>query len=74
MTTTTNQRREAAKPTFHAYSVTGEGRNTFWTRIGVAFTHEDGKGFNIPLHCLPVNGRIVLRLPDTDPTSDEKSR
>jgi len=36
-----------------------------WTRIGVAFPHKDGPGFNIQLRCLPVDGRIVLLPPDT---------
>lgn len=36
---------------------------SFWTPIGSAFAHKDGKGFNIELEALPVNGRIVLREP-----------
>lgn len=36
---------------------------SFWTRIGSAFEHKDGKGFNLELEALPVNGRIVLREP-----------
>lgn len=33
-----------------------------WMRIGVAFPHEDGKGFNLTLHAVPVDGNVVLRL------------
>jgi hypothetical protein len=33
-----------------------------WMRIGVAFPHEDGKGFNLALHAVPVDGKVVLRL------------
>jgi CHC2-type zinc finger protein len=33
----------------------------FWTRIGSAWPHKDGKGLNIVLAALPVGGRIVLR-------------
>ena len=33
------------------------------TKIGVAFAHEDGKGFNIVLDCFPVDGKIALREP-----------
>lgn len=33
-----------------------------WTRIGAAWPHKDGKGFNIDLEYLPQKkGRIVLR-------------
>ena len=30
-------------------------------RIGVAWQHKDGKGFNIQLECVPLDGRITLR-------------
>jgi len=33
-----------------------------WMRIGVAFPHEDGKGFNLSLHAVPIDGKVVLRL------------
>lgn len=33
----------------------------FWTRVGVAFPHKDGKGFNVELDLLPPNGKLVLR-------------
>ena len=50
----------------NAYAVREYERNgetmTDWMRIGVAFPHEDGKGFNITLHAAPVDGKIVLRL------------
>jgi hypothetical protein len=35
--------------------------DAFWTRVGSAWAHKDGKGFNIVLSALPVNGRLVLR-------------
>jgi len=38
-----------------------KGGKAFWTRIGTAWAHGDGEGFNIALDALPVNGRIVLR-------------
>ena len=31
-----------------------------WTRIGVAFPHKDGTGFNVEVHSFPLDGRIVL--------------
>jgi hypothetical protein len=39
----------------------GEGRKAIWTRIGSAWQHADGKGFNIQLDAVPLNGRISLR-------------
>ena len=35
-----------------------------WTKIGVAFPHRDGVGYNIQLRCLPLDGRLVV-LPAT---------
>ena len=49
------------KPDFNVYTVTGEGRNAFWTKVGAAFSHRDGKkGFNIVLSALPLDGKLVL--------------
>ncbi len=48
------------RPAFTAYAVTGEGKQAFWTRIGSVWPHNHGEGFNIDLHALPTNGRIVL--------------
>jgi hypothetical protein len=39
----------------------------FWTRIGAAWEHKDGKGLTVQLDLVPVNaGRIVLRTPAED--------
>jgi len=32
-----------------------------WSKIGVAFAHRDGMGFDVVLDASPVNGRVVLR-------------
>lgn len=39
----------------------GDDDKGFWTRIGSAWPHKDGKGINIVLSALPLNGRLVLR-------------
>jgi hypothetical protein len=39
----------------------GDDNDTFWTRIGSAWPHKDGKGLNLVLSALPINGRLVLR-------------
>jgi hypothetical protein len=51
------------KPSHHVYTVresTGD-RQDFWTRIGVAFAHNDGKGFSVILEALPVDGKLTIR-------------
>ena len=56
----------AAQPAYQAYSVVKrEGQDDFWLNIGAAFMHQDGDGYNIVLQALPINGKIVLRLPKT---------
>lgn len=50
-------------PTHVAYQVRDrEGQKGFWTRIGTAWAHADGKGFNIQLEAAPLDGRVVLRV------------
>ena len=51
-------------PSHIAYHVRdrGECQKSFWTRIGSAWAHADGKGFNIQLEFVPLDGRIVLRI------------
>ncbi len=50
-------------PSHIAYQVrdakNGKGH---WTRIGAAWTHNDGNGFNIQVESLPRDGKIVLRV------------
>lgn len=51
-------------PGLVAYYVTERNGKAFWTRIGAAWLHEDGKGYGLRLDLLPSNtasGRIVLR-------------
>lgn len=51
------------RPSHSVFVVEGEGESAYWTKIGAAWSHEDGKGFNISLTCLPMNGRLVIREP-----------
>lgn len=44
------------------YQDNGGAEKATWMRIGVAFPHKDGKGFNIKLRATPVDGELVLRL------------
>ena len=55
----------ADKPTHRVFTVEKrEGKDDFWTEIGAAFAHKDGKGFNIQLRALPLDGKLVLRVPE----------
>lgn len=51
-------------PSHIAYHVRdrGEGQKSFWTRIGAAWAHADGKGFNIQVETMPLDGSISLRV------------
>lgn len=55
------------QPTYQAFAVQKrEGQDPFWINIGAAFAHQDGKGFNVMLAALPVDGKVVLRVPRDD--------
>ena len=58
------------KPTHAVYAVEGDGDKARWTKIGAAWGHHDGDGFNISLDCLPLNGRLVVRKPKPDAQRD----
>jgi hypothetical protein len=68
-TTTTGTR-------FDAYTVReyegadGETKGD-WSPIGVGFPHKDNRGFNVILHALPVDGKLVLRLHEPKDDSAE---
>jgi hypothetical protein len=60
--------RDTPQLAYRAYTVIkrGEGQEDFWQALGAAFPHQDGKGFNIVLQALPIDGKIVLREPQED--------
>ena len=39
-----------------------EGGKGFFTRIGAAWPHKDGKGFNVQIESVPLDGRLTLRV------------
>jgi hypothetical protein len=49
-------------PEFVAYNVRegGNGKG-YWDKIGVGFMHRDGKGVDIRLNSLPMDGHVTLR-------------
>lgn len=49
------------RPSHAVYVVEGEGESSYWTKIGSAWAHEDGEGFNLALVAIPLTGRLVIR-------------
>jgi hypothetical protein len=58
----------AKKPSLIAYTVKlSDDDKAIWTRIGAAWAHKKGPGFSIELDALPLEGRIVLVAPSSEP-------
>jgi len=52
-------------------TATGKGRN--WTKVGVAFPHAEGPGFNIELKAFPRDGKLIVLPPQSDGTEDRST-
>ena len=67
---------KSSKPAYIAYSVRNseDQKEGFWTRIGAAFAHKDGNGYNLLVDVFPLDGRITLRVPSdkSEETSEAK--
>ena len=62
------------KPTHRAFIVRNfedeKGKDKArWTNIGRVFAHKDGKGFDVILEAIPLDGRVVLRLDEPKPAT-----
>lgn len=62
MSTETTQGTGSKSPTHIAYQVRDGKDKSYFTRIGVAWLNKDGKGLNVQLECVPLDGRITLRV------------
>ncbi len=53
------------QPTHLVYQVREnvESGKGYWTRLGAAWKHQDGKGFNVVLDAVPLDGKLTLREP-----------
>jgi hypothetical protein len=61
---TSTETKIAKSPSHIAHHVRDrDGKEAFWTRIGAAWPHADGKGFNIQIELVPLDGRVSLRVP-----------
>lgn len=58
--TNTNQTRV---PSHRVYTVRGDGDAARWIEIGAAWANQDGKGLSVTLDAIPVDGRLVIRVP-----------
>ena len=64
MTNITNNTASPKIPSHIAYQVRDrDGKKSIWTRIGSAWAHADGKGFNLQVEVVPLDGRVTLRVP-----------
>ena len=52
------------RPSHLAYQVReGENEKSYFNKVGAAWEHQDGQGYNIQLDSVPIDGRITLRTP-----------
>jgi hypothetical protein len=70
MTNAETEKQPGKSPSHFAWVARETKNGKFWTRIGAAWPTKDGKGFNIQLEAVPLDGRITLLLPSE---KDEKS-
>ena len=63
---TTTKKNSPTHFVYHVREGAKDGDKSFWTRIGAAWPHNDGKGFNLQLDCIPLTGRLTVREPSTD--------
>jgi hypothetical protein len=58
-----NTKSKGKNPSHIAYQVRDrKGQKAVFNRIGAAWPNADGKGFNIQLDALPLDGQITLRV------------
>lgn len=49
-------------PTHEVFHVVGDGDKARWTKIGVAWGHQDGAGLNLAINYTPlIEGRTIVR-------------
>ncbi|WP_229884159.1 hypothetical protein [Roseobacter sp. MH60115] len=49
----------------------GDGKRSSWSKVAAAWAHKDGKGFEIRMDAMPVDGRLVLRAASDDRQDDD---
>ena len=54
---------ENKAPAMIAWHIRKAGEKAYWDRVGAAFAHKDGQGFDVVLDAMPIDGRVTLRVP-----------
>ncbi len=52
---------QSKKPTHNVYTVSGEGENAIWKKVGAAWSHKDQKGLTQKLSILGLETKLVIR-------------
>lgn len=65
---------ETKAPDFIAWHVAQKGDKSYWNKVGASWKHKDGKGMTLQLEVVPINGRIVLRVPSDNNAGTEGAR
>jgi hypothetical protein len=60
-TTTSAASTDPKTPAFQAWHVTNKGDDSFWTKVGAAWPHRDGKGLSLILSVSPCLGLEPLK-------------
>jgi hypothetical protein len=67
MTNYTETTAASKSPSHYVYQVRNrKGQKSIWTRIGAAWPHKDGNGYDAQLDAVPLDGRITLRIPSAE--------
>jgi hypothetical protein len=61
-------------PDFIAWHVATKGEKSYWNKVGASWMHKDKMGMTLQMDVLPINGRIVLRVPTDNTESSEGAR
>ena len=49
--------------------------DVFWLNIGSAWPNKDGKGFNLQMQAMPLDGKLVLReISEPEPEPEPKGK
>jgi hypothetical protein len=66
MNNTDTQTNGGNTPSHIAYQVKEGSQKSYWTKIGAAWAHKDGKGFSIQLESVPLDGKVTIRTASED--------
>ena len=59
-----DDKQQAKSPSHLAYQVSeGQDGKSYFNKVGAAWKHKDGQGYNLHLDSMPVDGRVTLRTP-----------